>query len=159
MSSIRRGEAGYVYATVNPSMPGLVKIGACTCLPDQRMKQLTAATASPTPFVLVHTRMVSDCTAVEGACHDLLARYRVNERREFFRVSERLAIATVDEAADPLAITDFVPREERRGESRPVKLPDLSFAELFATFEDRGDGVLNAEEQAACRALERSRRG
>jgi hypothetical protein len=28
------------------------------------------------------------------------------------------------------------------------------WAELFHTFEDRGDGVLNQEEQAACRELE-----
>lgn len=156
MSSIRRGEAGYCYATVNPSMPGLVKIGACTCEPEQRMKQLTAATASPTPFVLIHSRMVSDCTAVETACHDTLASYRVNERREFFRVSEERAIAVIDELSDPCAITGFVGRQAGRA---MVKLPDLSFAELFATFEDRGDGVLNVEEQAACRALERSRRG
>lgn len=156
MSRIQLGEPGWVYLLANPSMPGLCKVGATALDPVTRAKQLTAATASPTPFVLIHSRQVSDCTAVEAACHDALSYCRVNEGREFFRVSEERAIAVIDELSDPCAITGFVGRQAGRA---VVKLPDLSFAELFATFEDRGDGVLNVEEQAACRALERSRRG
>ena len=40
----------YVYCAVNPSMPGLVKVGMTANQPSVRMGQLSSLTAVPTPF-------------------------------------------------------------------------------------------------------------
>ena len=44
---------GYVYIMTNPAMPGLVKIGSTTLLPDERARQLSSSTGVPRPFQVV----------------------------------------------------------------------------------------------------------
>ena len=78
--------AGYIYALINPSLEGLVKIGKTTRDPTDRVRELSSSTAAPTPFVLAFDVYVEDCTAAEAYLHTLLQRrgYRVSENREFF---------------------------------------------------------------------------
>lgn len=142
MSSIPLGTPGYVYILGTDSHPYL-KIGATMVHPEVRAFQLTSATAAPHPFRVLYSREVPDCNAYEAAMHDRFENRRINEGREFFRV-------TLDEAA--VALDDlcgdarYVPAEPR---------PPRTMAELFATFPDDGsDRPLTAEEQAKCRALE-----
>jgi hypothetical protein len=79
-------DAGYIYALINPSLEGLVKVGRTRRDPTDRVKELSASTAAPTPFVLAYDVYVDDCQAAEAYLHSLLARrgYRVSENREFF---------------------------------------------------------------------------
>ena len=77
---------GWVYLLTNGSMPGLVKIGMTTRSVDQRVKELSASTSLPTPFKVVHCWPVHDPAAVEAVLHKRLDVYRINHRREFFRV-------------------------------------------------------------------------
>lgn len=139
MSRIQLGQPGYVYILTNASMPGMLKIGATTDDPIFRAKQLSAATASPTPFVVVHSRWVDDCNAVEARLHDRFDVERVNDGREFFAVSIKTAVLALDDVADV-------------GEQ--VRTP---WAELFASFPDDGTArKLTEEEEEKCRELERS---
>lgn len=129
----------------NASMPGLVKIGVTTNTAAARAKQLSTATASPTPFQVVYQKAVSDCNDAEAKVHAALADRRVNDGREFFEASVYEAAITMDRICG--------------GEQFKPK-PLTPWAELFASFPDDGSGrELTPEEQARCRALEAKQRG
>lgn len=80
---------GIVYLLVNEAMPGLVKIGKTSrCDLKKRMKELFT-TGVPLPFECVYACRVklSHMDELEKALHTAFAPNRVNENREFFRIS------------------------------------------------------------------------
>ena len=142
---------GFVYLLENQSMPGIIKAGATRNHPLQRAKELAAGTGVPTPFTISYYRSFEDAFDAETAVHEAFSHCRVNSGREFFAAALSDMVAFVDK----LAITQASQGVTGGTYTRPVELPDLSFAELFATFPDDGDGrELTAEEQSKCRALE-----
>ena len=98
----RDGKSGYVYVMINPSIDGMVKIGKTTRDPNERVKELSAATGVPTPFVLVYYKQFSNCHLAEEDIHKLLKNqgYRVNDNREFFRISPTAAIQIIQNYYD-----------------------------------------------------------
>ena len=80
-------EPGFVYAPINPSMSGLVKVGRTADDPAGRADELSSATGVPTAFVLAYKRFFSDSEAAERFVHAFLERrgYRVSANREFFQ--------------------------------------------------------------------------
>lgn len=80
-------ESGYLYALINPSLEGLVKVGRTGREPTHRVRELSAATGVPTPFILAFDVFVDDSETAESYLHALLERrgHRVSERREFFQ--------------------------------------------------------------------------
>lgn len=80
--------AGYVYLLVNPSMPGLVKVGRTSHPPSERAAALGGATGVPTPFEVVFEVLVPDQRAAEAYVHSVLEERgcRVADNREFFAV-------------------------------------------------------------------------
>ena len=82
---------GLIYILTNPSFPGLVKIGFTTTDLTERVRQLSA-TNIPTPFEIAYACGVRDCLAVEKGIHEKLSGYRVNPKREFFRISPHEAL-------------------------------------------------------------------
>lgn len=134
------GRAGWVYIARCESMKeGVLKIGATTNDPNLRAKQLTASTSSPTQFTILYSRQTPNCTETERAMHQALADKRLNQKREFFNVSLYEASRTLDSLCGPL---DFA---------------DMTYADFYATLEDRGDGVLNEQEIALLREFERKK--
>lgn len=95
---------GFVYILMNPSMPGLVKIGLTQDTAEARAASLSSASGVPTRFTVVYDELVSDCCQVEARMHDRFHDYRVNERREFFRVPLKTAIKALQEEARAFAI-------------------------------------------------------
>lgn len=84
-------EPGWLYLLTNPAMPGLVKIGMTTRSPEERAQEL-ASTGVPMPFHVAAAWPVDDVRAAERDAHAALARYRVNDAREWFRLSVPAAI-------------------------------------------------------------------
>lgn len=84
-------DPGFIYILTNDSMPGLVKIGKTSRLPEQRSSELFT-TGVPTPFAVRFALYVEDAGEIESIVHELLAGSRVNEQREFFRVDFQDAI-------------------------------------------------------------------
>jgi|SRR5579883_1728885 len=82
-----------VYVLTNPVMPSLVKIG-CTEQEDAnlRIAQLYT-TGVPVPFQIEFAAKVADANQVEEALHIAFAPYRINPKREFFRIEPEQAIA------------------------------------------------------------------
>lgn len=86
--------AGKVYVLLNPSMPGLVKIGKTKRDSENRANELHT-TGVPTPFIVIYEVLVEDCDACERRVHEFLSDYRVSNQREFFRVEPKIAIDAV----------------------------------------------------------------
>ena len=89
---------GFVYVLTNPSMPGIVKAGKTSWLPEDRSQKLYT-TGVPEPFDVAFRLETSRPDMVERHAHDSLGDYRVNPKREFFRVSTDEAIEAVRLAA------------------------------------------------------------
>ncbi len=142
MSKIPLNTPGHVYIMTSAtlSQAGLIKIGASTGDPDIRAKQLSASTSSPTPFSVLYSRPVSDVNAAEAEMHRIFAHARVNDGREYFKISLSEAVRALD-----ILCGDYRPQ------------PPTPMAELFASFPDDGEPRdLTPEEQAKCRALEKA---
>ena len=78
---------GFVYVLSNPSMPGLLKIGRTERDPTDRISELSAGSAVPTPFKLEYSLFSIEMEEVEQAIHADLTKYRVSPEREFFQAS------------------------------------------------------------------------
>ncbi len=81
---------GFVYVLSNESMPGIYKIGFTSKHPKERMEELSRATACPTPFEMLAFIGCADASWTERQIHKNLEEYRVNEKREFFKVRPQL---------------------------------------------------------------------
>jgi T5orf172 domain len=87
----------FVYVLTNSSMPGLVKVGLTSWLPEDRAKDLYT-TSVPEAFEVAYRATTSWPQAVEQRTHHLLNDNRVNPKREFFRVKVEEAINAVRHA-------------------------------------------------------------
>jgi len=77
----------YVYIFSNDSIPGQYKIGYMSKTPEQRAKQLSSGTNTPTPFQVEWYFKCFRGDLLEQEVHQHLNEYRINDNREFFRVS------------------------------------------------------------------------
>lgn len=161
---------GWVYVLTSPTVRSdggvpILKIGATRKHPIQRAKEVSAGTGVATPFSLAYYRDYEDAFLAERLIHEAFAGCRVNESREFFEVAIADVVTFMESLTKGDAYQEAVASSgliggdwvERGGGSCRYQGPQVAtpFADLFATFEDRGDGILNATEQAACRQLER----
>ncbi|WP_433420910.1 GIY-YIG nuclease family protein [Microtetraspora malaysiensis] len=99
---IPQHKIGFVYVLTNEAMPGLVKVGLSSWLPEDRALDLYK-TGLPKPFEVAFRTMTSRPEAVERRAHELLAETRVNPRREFFNATVAQAIDAVRMAAVEVA--------------------------------------------------------
>ncbi|OXM72324.1 hypothetical protein CF166_15900 [Amycolatopsis sp. KNN50.9b] len=90
-------DVGFVYVLTNPAMPGLVKIGFTTDLPEDRAAALSRHPGVPLSFTVEFRALTTRWRALEKLVHRYLADARVNPKREFFRVPVDRAIETVRE--------------------------------------------------------------
>ncbi len=57
---------GTIYVLVNPSIPGLVKVGKTTRSVDIRIKELSTVTGVPSQFILVYEETFKDVDTIPG---------------------------------------------------------------------------------------------
>lgn len=94
--------AGFLYVLINPSMPGLAKVGKTTRNPSDRVSELSSATGVATPFLLAYQQPVRDCDAAESWVHSELERggHRVSSNREFFSALLHEIVAVIAKSAE-----------------------------------------------------------
>ena len=85
---------GFVYIATNESMPGIVKIGRSSRVPEKRMDELSN-TSVPTPFVCFYYAFVEDNVRAEEHLHNLFQHKRISRNREFFRIEPYDAIKKI----------------------------------------------------------------
>ncbi len=81
----------YVYVLTNPTIPGMVKIGYTKNAPSHRVKQINASTGVAQDFQVAWAFGCYNGIELEQEVHRYCESFRVNNKREFFRM-------TVDEA-------------------------------------------------------------
>jgi len=89
-------QSGWIYALTNRSMNGLYKVGMTSKTPEDRAAELSAATASPTPFFVVYAKETDDIRTAENDVHNILSDHRVSENREFFKASLFEIVKAID---------------------------------------------------------------
>lgn len=86
---------GYIYILRNPAHElDLFKIGLTTKSVEERAKQLSG-TPSPDKFVIINRWSVNDCVLAEKLIHKKLDKYRLNPKREFFKINLEEAIKEI----------------------------------------------------------------
>lgn len=86
---------GYIYMLRNPAHElDLFKIGLTTKTVEERAKQLSG-TPSPDKFVIINRWFVSDCVLAEKLIHARLDKFRLNQKREFFKIKLEDAIKEI----------------------------------------------------------------
>ncbi|WP_368669432.1 GIY-YIG nuclease family protein [Roseibium sp. RKSG952] len=128
---------GFVYLLTNAAMPGLVKIGMTRRHPLERVRELNSTTSLPFPFRIVAAVETQNAVALEKSIHQALSGKRVNDRREFFRVSIPEAEGVMSAAAHrkratPVRSFKSKPRRSRAKSRRRRRPKGRSFESLFA---------------------------
>lgn len=85
--------SGYIYILRSPIFGGFtIKVGKTTKQPEIRAGELySGATGVPVPFQVYISISVADCSLAEKRAHELLSSYRINPRREFFKIPPDVA--------------------------------------------------------------------
>jgi hypothetical protein len=111
---VRKSE--YVYVLVNKSVPNMVKIGMTTKTPDERARDISAATGVPTPWIPIYSFSCYRSDLLEEEVHQYFQTQRVSGNREMFAVDSITAQNVIDELgykystvlwADSIAKGDF----------------------------------------------------
>ncbi|WP_454726294.1 MULTISPECIES: GIY-YIG nuclease family protein [Cupriavidus] len=102
---------GYIYVLQNKAYgANVIKIGLTSRTPDLRAREIYAgATGVPLPFDVASAYSVADCKRAEKLVHRLLKAYRLNNRREFFRVTPSVAVTVVRDTCDLVNTESGVP--------------------------------------------------
>jgi hypothetical protein len=98
------GEGQWVYVLSNKSMPGILKIGYTKLDPIKRLKQLSTATGVVVPFELEFSFKCYNAESLEREIHEYLNEYRINNRREFFKINIELVKETILNLGDKYKI-------------------------------------------------------
>jgi hypothetical protein len=88
----------YIYILVNPSVPGICKIGYTTTTVYDRVKQINSATGVITPWYPVFSYKCPNGRMLEQEVHEELALHgtRINDRREGFAIDTDSARAIIE---------------------------------------------------------------
>jgi hypothetical protein len=87
----------YVYVLVNKSVPNMVKIGMTTSTPDERARQISAATGVATPWISVYSFQCYRSDLLESDVHYHLREHRVNNKREMFAIDSHTAQKVIED--------------------------------------------------------------
>ena len=131
-------QGGIVYVLTNPEMPGLVKIGKTSREEVQQRLVELYSTGVPVPFECEYAARVSDEAVLEKAFHTAFEPYRVNPKREFFRIDPGQAVALL-KIMPHEDVTPSVQEEAEKIESdadaratisKRTRRPNLNFSEM-----------------------------
>ena len=89
----------YIYILVNPSIPGICKIGYTKTTVYDRVRQINSATGVITPWYPVFTYKCPDGPMMEREVHDVLEKIgvRINKKREGFTIDSETARVIIEE--------------------------------------------------------------
>lgn len=140
---------GWVYILSNELMPGIYKVGMTTIDPVVRAKEISRGTGVPGPFKVEKSFHVKNPAAAEKYVHQDLAKYRVNDNREFFKCSideicdsicEVGAWETGTCSEDILVNKKFITTDRYSGQSKTLKITP----ELYDRLTEESFGDTNA---------------
>lgn len=151
---------GYVYALLNPSFQGLIKIGKTTREIQSRINELSS-TGVPIPFVLAHSIYVNDCSQAENMIHILLEEknFRVTDDREFFNAPLKLVIDLMESVKEEIGypnVIRFEAEDKIDHYSKNTLLEQINQIEQNATDYLYGENGKLPDEEKALALFEKS---
>lgn len=137
-------DQGFVYAMINPSLEGLVKVGKTQKSPKERAEELSKATGVPTPFVVVYEIAVNNCSKAEKFVHTMLEEkgVRLTNNREFFCTSVTEVINTmlsykdIDDNNENNINTEIISSESPNNESTEITVTLSEFGKAISNRND-----------------------
>ena len=143
--------AGFLYVMINPSMPGLAKVGKTTRDPSDRVAELSSATGVPSPFILAFQQPVAECDPAEIWVHRELERqgHRHADNREFFNAPLHEIVQIVVQVANVTLVPagESFEQESEQDMASPDRLAEELF-DLALQFRDGSDHVLKNDKKA-----------
>lgn len=92
---------GFTYVLSNPAMPGILKVGCTTGTAEKRAAELSSASGVPQRYRIERTFPVYlNPGTVEKKIHSALDTCRLNDNREFFRISVEDAVLRIQAVLD-----------------------------------------------------------
>ena len=106
---------GEVYLLRNASHDkNIFKIGFTKRDSDTRSEELSQPTGVPDKFLIAGSWEVSDCTLAEKRIHEKLDEYRVNPKREFFKIDYALAMKEISAIVNNVNTNKRIPKLKRK---------------------------------------------
>ena len=93
---------GFIYVLKNPSLKGMVKIGATNKTPSKKCEELSSTSTIPTPFNIVYSKPSMNPFKAVSLVHAVLDEYRVYKNSDFFNVDVDPTIDLIDDIEDRL---------------------------------------------------------
>ena len=99
--SNREGEGdSWIYAMSSPANPGMLKIGSTSKELEVRRRQLSRGTGVPQEFEVEFGFWCFNALACEVEVHRALKSCRINNKKEFFRISLYEAIKVIEKIGE-----------------------------------------------------------
>ena len=99
---VGKSDGAFVYVLRCPAHSrDIYKVGHTDRDPEERARELSRVTSTPTPFLVVQAWAVSRGYEAEQAAHAALDGYRVDDRREFFRTDYAVLREALEKAIGP----------------------------------------------------------
>ena len=97
-----------VYVLQNEAMPGLIKIGITHDEQVDKRLQTLYSTGVPLPFECIWAGEVDDCAEIESLIHNAFSDFRINPKREFFKLKPERVIPLLKKLASAEIMTNKV---------------------------------------------------
>ncbi|MEP5339510.1 MAG: GIY-YIG nuclease family protein [Algibacter sp.] len=95
-------DSGFIYIIRNPTMgANIFKIGLTRNEVEERIKQLSK-TSVPDKFYKAQEWNVKNCVTAEKEIHNLLEKFRIDPRREFFEINYEVAVETITKVCNEI---------------------------------------------------------
>ena len=88
-----------VYVLQNEAMPGLIKIGITHDEQVDKRLQTLYTTGVPLPFECIWAGEVDNCAEIESLIHNAFSDFRINPKREFFKLKPERVIPLLKKLA------------------------------------------------------------
>ncbi len=119
---------GFVYVMSNKSMPGIIKVGMSTKMPEGRAKELSSDTSTPTPFIVEYYAIFDDMIKAERMAHQRLKLH--HHGKEFFSTTVENAIYSIEELG--LSFQKLYSRTDYENEIRERRIKEKEAKERAA---------------------------
>jgi len=160
MSDSEQDNAGFIYVLQNNSHdPYIVKVGLTRRSPSKRKAELYQGSSGvPEHFDIAVAISVGDCVEAEKLAHLRLSNYRINPKREFFRIPPNIAMAIAYESCavvnkklglPPPEKTTFdksTPKQYLQKISDPYDLAGIKMKRVFVNIKDLKQAPIGTSE-------------
>ena len=120
---------GFIYVLKNPSLKGMVKIGATTKAPSKKCEELSSTSTIPTPFNIVYSKPSMNPFKAVSLVHAILDEYRVYKNSDFFNVDVDPTIDLIDDIATMME--DFICRKNSTPKVTYTSLAEIPFGKGY----------------------------